>query len=82
MSSQEENIISLKEQAAWDKQCMVMLETERDQWMKESKQKSAEFAVRFKKIKIKSHDKVANLHCELQIRDIKLQYANDDKCSL
>ena len=51
--------------------------------MDETKQtKSAEFADRIKKIKIESHDIVANLHYELQIPDIKLQYANDDKCSL
>ena len=44
-----------------------MLEKERDQWMKESKQKSAELVDTIKNIKIECHDKVANLYCELQI---------------
>ena len=82
MSSPEESIKSVEEQTAWYKHCMAMLEKDRDQWMKESKQKSAELVDTIKKIKIECHDKVANLYCELQIRDIKLKDANDDICSL
>ena len=67
MSSPEESIKSVEEQTAWYKHCMAMLEKDRDQWMKESKQKSVELVDTIKKIKIECHDKVANLYCELQI---------------
>ena len=77
MLSPEESIKSLEEQTAWYKHCMAMLEKERDQWMKESKQKSAELVDTIKKIKIECHDKVENLYCELHIRDIKLKDVND-----
>ena len=50
--------------------------------MKDRKQRSEEFEKTIKKVKIESHDNVANLYCEIQIRDMQLQTANDDKCSL
>ena len=50
--------------------------------MKDRKQRSEEFEKTIKKIKIESHDKVANLYYEIQIRDMQLQTANDDKYSL
>ena len=45
-------------------------------------QQSYEFEKKIKKAKSESDNKVGNLYCELQIRDIKLKDANDDMCSL
>ena len=41
-----------------------------------------QFEEKIKKAKSESDNKVANLYCELQIRDIKLKNANDDMCPL
>ena len=75
VSSQEEKNIPFTD-------CMKMFETECYKWKNTLKQQSYEFEEKIKKAKFESDNKVANLYCKLQIRDIKLKDANDDMCSL
>ena len=65
ISSEEEKNISFAE-------CMKMLEKECSKWRNTLKQQSQQFEEKIKKAKSESDNKVANLYCELQIRDIQL----------
>ena len=61
---------------------MKMLETECCKWRDTLIQQTHQFEEKIKKAKAESDNKVANLYCELQIRDIQLKDANDDISSL
>ena len=61
---------------------MKMLETECCKWRDTLKQQTHQFEKKIKKAKSESDNKVANLYCELQIRDIKLKDAYDNIRSL